>query len=132
VPQHRHRFGLDKGINHRTQQRIFLLVTFCKANTRIFFIPNHEKHTERRRINMTTAIDPAFSAVGKEVGLEIWRIEKLLPIPVPKETYGKFFTGDSYIVLNTYKKNPKSNTLNYDIHYWLGKYFALNLSRNRL
>ena len=70
---------------------------------------------------MTTAIDPAFSAVGKEVGLEIWRIEKLLPIPVPKETYGKFFTGDSYIVLNTYKKNPKSSTLTYDIHYWLGK-----------
>ena len=71
---------------------------------------------------------PAFSAVGKEVGLEIWRIEKLLPVPVPKETYGKFFTGDSYIVLNTYKKNPKSNTLNYDIHYWLGKYFVLPLT----
>ena len=54
---------------------------------------------------MSTAIDPAFSSVGKEVGLEIWRIEKLLPVPVPAETYGKFFTGDSYIVLNTYKKN---------------------------
>ena len=70
---------------------------------------------------MSTAIDPAFSSVGKEVGLEIWRIEKLLPVPVPAETYGKFFTGDSYIVLNTYKKNARSNTLSYDIHFWLGK-----------
>jgi hypothetical protein len=31
--------------------------------------------------------------------LEIWRIEKLQAVPVPKESYGKFFTGDSYIVL---------------------------------
>ena len=25
-----------------------------------------------------------------------------------KEDYGKFYNGDSYIVLNTYKKNPSS------------------------
>lgn len=31
--------------------------------------------------------------------MEIWRIEKLQAVPVPKESYGKFFTGDSYIVL---------------------------------
>jgi hypothetical protein len=32
-------------------------------------------------------------------GFEIWQIEKLQAVPVPKESYGKFFTGDSYIIL---------------------------------
>ena len=66
---------------------------------------------------MSTAIDPAFSSVGKEVGLDMGEI---LPVPVPAETYGKFFTGDSYIV-KTLIKNARSNTLSYDIHFWLGK-----------
>lgn len=26
----------------------------------------------------------------------------------PKGDYGKFYTGDSYIILNTYKKDPSS------------------------
>jgi len=32
-------------------------------------------------------------------GLEIWQIEKLQVVPVPKESHGKFFTGDSYVIL---------------------------------
>jgi hypothetical protein len=36
-------------------------------------------------------------------GLEIWRIEKLQAVPVCKESYGKFFTGDSYIILKVLK-----------------------------
>lgn len=32
-------------------------------------------------------------------GLEIWRIENLRPVPVPKSSHGKFFTGDSYVIL---------------------------------
>ena len=32
-------------------------------------------------------------------GIEIWRIENFKPVTVPKESHGKFFTGDSYIVL---------------------------------
>ncbi|OUM59153.1 hypothetical protein PIROE2DRAFT_47312 [Piromyces sp. E2] len=52
-------------------------------------------------------------------GLSIWRIEKFKVVPWPKEDYGKFYSGDSYIVLNTYKKN-NSNCLYHDIHFWLG------------
>ncbi|KAL5165022.1 Villin-5 [Glycine soja] len=37
-------------------------------------------------------------------GLEIWRIENFNPVPVPKSSYGKFFTGDSYVIL----KKPHS------------------------
>lgn len=32
-------------------------------------------------------------------GIEIWRIENFKPVLVPKSSHGKFFTGDSYIIL---------------------------------
>lgn len=32
-------------------------------------------------------------------GLEIWRIENFNPVPIPQSSYGKFFNGDSYMVL---------------------------------
>lgn len=60
-----------------------------------------------------------FRGCGKAPGIEIWRIEKLKPVPVPKNTYGKFYVGDSYIVLHT-KQKPGKNSFEYDIHFWLG------------
>lgn len=32
-------------------------------------------------------------------GIEIWRIENFKPVLVEKSSHGKFFTGDSYIIL---------------------------------
>ncbi|CAG8729000.1 14575_t:CDS:10, partial [Acaulospora morrowiae] len=58
--------------------------------------------------------------VGKEAGLWVWRIEKFEVKPWPKEKYGKFYSGDSYIVLHSYKKNKDSEALAHDIHFWLG------------
>ncbi|TVU42082.1 hypothetical protein EJB05_08470, partial [Eragrostis curvula] len=52
-------------------------------------------------------------------GLEIWRIENFKPVPVPSSSYGKFFTGDSYIILKT--TALKNGSLRHDIHYWMGK-----------
>jgi advillin len=63
--------------------------------------------------------DPAFVGAGKKVGLEMWRIEKLKPQKVKAEDYGKFYSGDSYIVLNT-KCLPGKSALEWDIHFWLG------------
>jgi len=40
----------------------------------------------------------------------------------PKDQYGKFHSGDSYIVLHTYKKHEKTDALAWDIHFWLGTY----------
>ncbi|KAM4664600.1 gelsolin isoform 2-T3 [Discoglossus pictus] len=59
-----------------------------------------------------------FEKAGKEPGLQIWRVEKFDLVAVPKNQYGSFFTGDSYVVLNTIKQ--KSGNLQYDLHYWLG------------
>ncbi|XP_010928695.1 villin-3 isoform X2 [Elaeis guineensis] len=64
-------------------------------------------------------LDSAFQGAGQKAGLEIWRIENFVPVPVPKSSYGKFFTGDAYVVLKT--TALKSGSLHHDIHYWLGK-----------
>lgn len=46
-------------------------------------------------------VDPAFHGVGKQVGLEAWRIENLKPVPVPAAELGRLHNGDSYIFLKT-------------------------------
>ncbi|KAI5075352.1 hypothetical protein GOP47_0009925 [Adiantum capillus-veneris] len=64
-------------------------------------------------------VDPAFQGVGQKVGMDIWRIEDFLPVPVPKSEYGKFYSGDSYIILKT--TALKNGAYHYDVHFWLGK-----------
>ncbi|XP_050081453.1 gelsolin isoform X1 [Anopheles maculipalpis] len=61
---------------------------------------------------------PAFNNAGKTVGLEVWRVENFQPVVIPKAEHGKFYTGDSYIVMNT--KESKSGVLSWDVHFWLG------------
>jgi gelsolin len=65
--------------------------------------------------------EKAWNEAGKQVGLQIWRIEKFTVQHVPKETYGTFYTGDSYIILNTYRQKD-SPKLRWDVHFWLGKF----------
>jgi gelsolin len=60
-----------------------------------------------------------WKGVGQKPGLQIWRIEQFTVKPWPEKDYGKFFDGDSYIILNTYRC-PESEKLLYDVHYWLG------------
>ncbi|XP_011069945.1 villin-4 [Sesamum indicum] len=64
-------------------------------------------------------LEPAFQGAGQKAGIEIWRIENFQPVAVPKDLHGKFFTGDSYVILKT--TALKSGALRHDIHYWLGK-----------
>ena len=47
-----------------------------------------------------TNVESTFIGAGKVAGLELWRIEKMAPVRVP-EVKGKFFQGDSYILLST-------------------------------
>ncbi|XP_061955810.1 villin-3-like isoform X2 [Populus nigra] len=65
------------------------------------------------------ALDPAFQGVGQRLGTEIWRIENFQPVPLPKSDHGKFYVGDSYIVLQT--TPGKGGAYLYDIHFWIGK-----------
>ncbi|MED6184361.1 Villin-2 [Stylosanthes scabra] len=67
----------------------------------------------------TKVLDPAFQGVGQRAGTEIWRIENFQPVPLPKSEYGKFYMGDSYIILQT--TQGKGGNYFYDLHFWLGK-----------
>ena len=71
-----------------------------------------------------------WKGAGEIPGLQIWRVENVrnkhdVPVfgvkPWPKEEYGSFFSGDSYIVLNTFlDESSKSKKLLHDIHFWIG------------
>jgi len=62
----------------------------------------------------------AWQAVGKEVGLLIWRIENFQVVK-SKTPVGHFYSDDSYIVLHTYADKENPNKLRRDIHFWLGR-----------
>jgi gelsolin len=61
----------------------------------------------------------AWKGAGEKVGLEIWRIEKFKVVRWPKDQFGSFYSGDSYIVLNTYKEKGQDK-IKWDLHFWLG------------
>ncbi|KAM3618976.1 uncharacterized protein V6R79_001194 [Siganus canaliculatus] len=59
----------------------------------------------------------AFDNAGKKPGLQVWRVEKMDLKLVPPALHGQFFTGDSYVLLNTISVSPP----NYSVHSWIGK-----------
>jgi len=75
---------------------------------------------EKKSKNAAAQGEDAWKGCGSKVGIEIWRIEKFLVKHWPAEQYGKFYTGDSYIVLRTYKKTPDSEKFSFDVHFWIG------------
>jgi gelsolin len=74
-----------------------------------------------------------FVGTGEKPGLEIWRVENRRTASDtpdfgvkrwPKEEYGSFYSGDSYLLLNTYKvkvDGKETDKLAWDVHFWLGK-----------
>ncbi|KAG0363816.1 fragmin60 [Gamsiella multidivaricata] len=60
------------------------------------------------------------TGVGSKAGLWVWRIEQFKVVPVPKNQIGQFYSGDSYIILNSYTKKD-SDVLLHDVHFWLGE-----------
>eukprot|EP00527_Entomoneis_sp_CCMP2396_P007735 CAMPEP_0198141434 /NCGR_PEP_ID=MMETSP1443-20131203/4435_1 /TAXON_ID=186043 /ORGANISM="Entomoneis sp., Strain CCMP2396" /LENGTH=369 /DNA_ID=CAMNT_0043804183 /DNA_START=45 /DNA_END=1154 /DNA_ORIENTATION=+ len=64
--------------------------------------------------------ETAWEGLGESALTKVWRIEQFNVTAWPEENYGKFHTGDSYIVLNSYIKDG-SDALLHDIHMWIGK-----------
>ncbi|XP_069141091.1 gelsolin-like protein 2 isoform X2 [Argopecten irradians] len=75
--------------------------------------------TEKKVKKESAQTEPAWEGAGQQVGIKIWRIVKFKVTDWPKEDYGKFYNGDSYILLNTYKEDD-SDELLYDVHFWIG------------
>ncbi|KAI0221917.1 Gelsolin-like protein 2 [Lamellibrachia satsuma] len=76
--------------------------------------------TEKQVKKESAESEPAWHGCGQAVGLKIWRIVKFEVTDWPEQDYGKFYSGDSYIVLNTYKPDPDSEELAWDLHFWIG------------
>jgi len=64
-------------------------------------------------------IKEEWGDAGSQPGLKIWRVVNFKVVPWPEKDYGKFYSGDSYIVLYTYT-NPETKALKHNIHFWLG------------
>ncbi|KAJ1325649.1 gelsolin [Microdochium nivale] len=65
----------------------------------------------------SAATEPAWQKLGHEPDLHVWRIENFEVVPWPKDKYGHFHEGDSYIVLHSFKLG---HNLGHDIFFWLG------------
>jgi len=61
--------------------------------------------------------EEAWQGCGQEEGVKVWRVEKFKIKDWPKEEYGSFYRGDSYIVLSTRKVEDVTEQ---DIFFWLG------------
>jgi len=83
-------------------------------------IANLGSDLEKKVKHAASETEDAWKGAGQKIGLQIWRIEKFKVVHWPEEHYGKFYTGDSYIVLKTFKKDPNSEKLSYDVHFWIG------------
>ena len=62
--------------------------------------------------------EKAWEKAGEKVGVQIWRIEKFKVKHWPKDRYGEFYSGDSYIILHTMEDDEGKKS--YDLHFWLG------------
>jgi len=69
-----------------------------------------------------------WEGAGKTPGLQIWRVENEHVDGVPKfgintwptEQYGRFHTGDSYLILSTTEDPDADGGLLLDIFFWIG------------
>lgn len=70
------------------------------------------------------ATETAWAKAGKVPGMQIWRIEKF-KVKQSQTAHGTFYSDDSYICLNTYKKKDENGKelekLLWDVHFWLGE-----------
>ena len=77
--------------------------------------------TDRSAKKASAETEAAWKGAGQKVGVQIWRIVKFKVTTWPSNEYGSFYDGDSYIILNTFKE-PDSEALEYDLHFWIGKH----------
>jgi len=80
--------------------------------------PAWKKHEQYLSGAVLTGREATKDKQGKPHHIDIWRIEKFKVIEWPRDKHGQFHTGDSYIILHTFKKEDK---IAWDLHFWIGK-----------
>ncbi|XP_067044732.1 gelsolin-like protein 2 [Acropora muricata] len=71
----------------------------------------------------TAGFEPAWKGMEENVGLKIWRIEKFEVKDWPKEKYGRFYSGDSYIILYSEERevSAQGQDRSHHVHFWIGQ-----------
>ncbi|KAI7906095.1 uncharacterized protein BX663DRAFT_549208 [Cokeromyces recurvatus] len=86
-------------------------------------LANFGSELERQHRKEEGALETAWnyegSPIGHETGLWVWRVQNFNLVAVPSSQYGKFYQGDSYIILKSFKKENRES-LTHHIHFWLG------------
>ncbi|CAL8074703.1 unnamed protein product [Calicophoron daubneyi] len=80
------------------------------------FGSDEEKAVKKEKAEQEPAWAPVKSI--NSTTLMVWRVKNFQLEVVPPEDVGKFFSGDSYVVL---KVEKVGNQLLYDVHFWMGK-----------
>lgn len=86
------------------------------ADTNMENYGGKEHRDKQREIAMK---QKEWQGCGEKEGVEVWRIEKFKVVK-QKDFNEKFYNGDSYIVLHSYKDEGKED-MKYNVHFWLGK-----------
>jgi len=75
---------------------------------------------DRQMKKVAAKSERAWQGCEDLIGTRIWRIENFEVKDWPKESYGRFYNGDTYIILHG-EKDPNSNIIHFDVHFWIGK-----------
>ena len=77
---------------------------------------------------LAAATEEDWVGAGQTAGIQVWRVENVRNDdgtpnfgvnPWPVDQYGHFYTGDSFIVLQT-KENQETGKLSWDCFFWIG------------
>merc|ERR1739848_902100 len=80
----------------------------------------------------TVTVDPVFKNLTTSyAGFHIWRVEDMQLNIVPREAWGTFYSGDSYIIFSSapygesggtsIKSGKMPGRMEQHIHFWLGQ-----------
>jgi len=87
------------------------------GNSNIANLSGKENHDAKHD---SSTHEAAWKGAGSKEGVEQWRIFNFAVHRLPENQNGTFYSGDSYIVLNTYKVG-NSAALKLDLFFWLGE-----------
>ncbi|KAN0036848.1 hypothetical protein ACTFIV_002162 [Dictyostelium citrinum] len=100
---------------------------------------NAEIESEKNRENLQqSSCFSHINEIGKEIGLEIWKIIDDSTIQkVPKMNHSTFETNKSYLLLMSQFYDGNMNIKNYNIHFWIGELLinsqdAINFCNDRI
>jgi hypothetical protein len=75
-------------------------------------------------LKLEPASDPMFGNEDPQSNrIQIWRVEDFEKVPYPADLYGQFFSGDSFVILTSYKKSNKDAYL---VYFWQGRDSSIN------